>query len=45
MTQLMELDKLVIDVLVDNMTDSYSSKPDCVSPEFTNVVDAGAKEL
>lgn len=45
MPLLQPLDKLVVDVLVDNTTDSYSSKPSYVSPEFNNVVDAGAKEL
>jgi 7,8-dihydropterin-6-yl-methyl-4-(beta-D-ribofuranosyl)aminobenzene 5'-phosphate synthase len=45
MQSLRLLDKLVVDVLVDNQTDSYSSKPPNVSPEFKNVADAGAKEL
>jgi 7,8-dihydropterin-6-yl-methyl-4-(beta-D-ribofuranosyl)aminobenzene 5'-phosphate synthase len=45
MQSLRPLDKLVVDVLVDNQTDSYSSKPPNVSPEFKNVADAGAKEL
>jgi 7,8-dihydropterin-6-yl-methyl-4-(beta-D-ribofuranosyl)aminobenzene 5'-phosphate synthase len=39
------LDKLTIDVLVDNQSDSYSSKPAYVSPEFNNVIDAGAPEI
>ncbi len=39
------LDKLVIDVLVDNQSDSYSTKPAHVSPEFNNVIAAGAVEI
>lgn len=31
------LDSLVVDVLIDNQSDSYSSKPHYVSPEFNNV--------
>src|SRR5262245_59097865 len=39
------VDELVIDVLVDNLSDSYSSKPHHVSPEFNNVIAAGAQEI
>ncbi len=39
------LDKLVVDVLVDNASGNYSSKPDNVSSEFSNVVKAGAHEI
>lgn len=39
------LDNLVVDVLIDNLTDSYSTKPRHVSPEFNNVVTAGAHEI
>jgi 7,8-dihydropterin-6-yl-methyl-4-(beta-D-ribofuranosyl)aminobenzene 5'-phosphate synthase len=39
------VDRLVVDVVIDNLSDSYSSKPANVSPEFTNVLRAGAKEL
>ncbi len=45
MPQLQPVDQLVVDVAIDNVTDSYSSKPAHVSPEFTNVIEAGAKEL
>ncbi|HEY9678351.1 MAG TPA: MBL fold metallo-hydrolase [Drouetiella sp.] len=45
MPSLRPIDELVIDVLVDNLTDSYSSKPGNVSPEFNNVIAAGAKEI
>ncbi|HEY9777884.1 MAG TPA: MBL fold metallo-hydrolase [Planktothrix sp.] len=45
MSTLRPLDSLVIDVLLDNLTDSYSTKPPNVSPEFKNVIDAGATEL
>src|SRR4051812_45874892 len=43
--QLKQLDSLVIDVLMDNQSDNYSSKWDHVSAEFKNVIDAGATEL
>ncbi len=39
------VDTLVVDVLIDNLSDSYSSKPRHVSPEFNNVVAAGAREI
>jgi 7,8-dihydropterin-6-yl-methyl-4-(beta-D-ribofuranosyl)aminobenzene 5'-phosphate synthase len=39
------LDRLTVDVLTDNVTDSYSTKPPHVEPEFENVVAAGASEL
>jgi 7,8-dihydropterin-6-yl-methyl-4-(beta-D-ribofuranosyl)aminobenzene 5'-phosphate synthase len=39
------LDRLVVDVLVDNQSDPYSTKPHYVSPEFNNVAAAGAKEI
>lgn len=39
------VDTLVIDVAVDNLSDSYSSKPKNCSDEFTNVIEAGAKEI
>lgn len=45
MLPLTPLDRLVVDVLVDNVTDSYSTKPSHVSPEFNNVLEAGAAEL
>ena len=45
MPELRTVDGLVVDVALDNQTDSYSSKPAHVSPEFNNVVAAGAKEL
>src|SRR5271168_202989 len=45
MPKLQALDKLVVDVLLDNASGNYSSKPDNVSTEFTNVVQAGAKEM
>ena len=45
MPQLQPVDQLVVDVAIDNVTDSYSSKPAHVSPEFNNVIEAGAKEL
>lgn len=45
MPPLAALDRLVVDVLIDNVTDSYSSKPRHVRPEFNNVLDAGAAEL
>jgi len=39
------LNKLTVDVLIDNQCDSYSSRPDHVSSEFSNVVAAGAREI
>jgi len=42
---LQQIDKLIIDVLMDNQSDSYSSKPDFVTPEFNNVIHAGACEI
>ncbi len=37
MPQLCQLDELVIDVIIDNQSDSYSTKPSYVVPEFNNV--------
>lgn len=45
MDSLRELDSLVIDVLIDNQSDSLSSRPAHVSPEMSNAVAAGATEL
>ena len=44
MQHLRPVDRLVVDVALDNMSDNYSSKPHHVSPEFNNVMAAGAKE-
>lgn len=43
--QLKQLDSLVIDVLMDNQSDNYSSKWTQVSPEFKNIIDAGAEHI
>lgn len=45
MPALQALDKLVVDVLVDNWVYSYSTRPDYVTSEMTNVIDAGATEI
>jgi 7,8-dihydropterin-6-yl-methyl-4-(beta-D-ribofuranosyl)aminobenzene 5'-phosphate synthase len=45
MPKLKQLERLIVDVLVDNQSDSYSSKPPYVSPEFNNVIAAGATEI
>src|SRR5277367_2760366 len=45
MPHLQALDTLQVDVLIDNLSDSYSSKPAHVSPEFNNVLAAGAREI
>jgi 7,8-dihydropterin-6-yl-methyl-4-(beta-D-ribofuranosyl)aminobenzene 5'-phosphate synthase len=45
MHQLRPVDELIIEIAIDNVTDSYSSKPPHVSPEFNNVISAGAQEL
>src|SRR5260370_15733975 len=39
------VDTLVVDVLIVNLSDNYSSKPHHVSPAFNNVVAAGAQEI
>src|SRR6267378_3366529 len=45
MQYLRPVDRLVVDVALDNLSDNYSSKPHHVSPEFNNVMAAGAKEI
>ena len=45
MQHLRPVDRLIVDVALDNMSDNYSSKPHHVSPEFNNVIAAGAKEI
>jgi 7,8-dihydropterin-6-yl-methyl-4-(beta-D-ribofuranosyl)aminobenzene 5'-phosphate synthase len=45
MPALRPVDRLVVDIPLDNLSDSYSSKPAHVSPEFNNVIAAGAREL
>ena len=45
MPMLQPVDQLVVDIAIDNLTDSYSSKPANVSPEFDNVMAAGATEI
>src|ERR671924_924486 len=45
MRQLRTVDALVVDIAIDNLSDSYSSKPPHVSPEFNNVMAAGAQEI
>jgi 7,8-dihydropterin-6-yl-methyl-4-(beta-D-ribofuranosyl)aminobenzene 5'-phosphate synthase len=45
MNQLRPVDKLVVDIVIDNLSDNYSSKPSHISPEFNNVIAAGAKEI
>jgi 7,8-dihydropterin-6-yl-methyl-4-(beta-D-ribofuranosyl)aminobenzene 5'-phosphate synthase len=45
MNQLRSVDKLVVDIAIDNLSDNYSSKPSHISPEFNNVIAAGAKEI
>ena len=45
MIDLQAVDELVVDVAIDNLTDSYSSKPAHVSPEFNNVIQAGVQAL
>src|SRR5919109_4303052 len=45
MQHLRPVDRLVVDVALDNMSDNYSSKPHHVSPEFNNVMAAGATEI
>ncbi len=45
MDQLRPVERLIVEVLADNLTDSYSTKPDNCSPEFNNVMNAGATEI
>src|SRR5262245_58345197 len=45
MQQLRPVNTLVVDIALDNVSDNYSSKPRHVSPEFNNVMAAGATEL
>ncbi len=45
MPKLQQLDQLVVDIAIDNTSDSYSTKPPNVTPEFNNVMAAGAKEI
>ncbi|HEY7494374.1 MAG TPA: MBL fold metallo-hydrolase [Candidatus Tectomicrobia bacterium] len=45
MQPLHAVDVLVVDIAIDNLSDSYSSKPPHVSPEFNNVIAAGAREI
>src|SRR5262245_45368726 len=44
-TTLRPVDRLTVDVVLDNLSDSYSSKPAHVAPEFANVVAAGTPML
>jgi 7,8-dihydropterin-6-yl-methyl-4-(beta-D-ribofuranosyl)aminobenzene 5'-phosphate synthase len=43
--QLRPVDRLVVDIAIDNLSDNYSSKPRHVTPEFNNVMAAGATEI
>ena len=45
MQHLRPVDRLVVDVALDNLSDNYSSKPHHVSPEFNNVMAAGASAI
>jgi 7,8-dihydropterin-6-yl-methyl-4-(beta-D-ribofuranosyl)aminobenzene 5'-phosphate synthase len=45
MQQLQPVDRLVVDIVLDNVSDNYSSKPPHVSSEFNNVIAAGAREI
>ena len=45
MPQLQSVDRLIVDIALDNLSDNYSSKPAHVSPEFNNVIAAGAREI
>ena len=39
------VDRLVVDIAIDNLSDSYSSKPAHISAEFSNIMAAGATEI
>ena len=45
MNHLRPVDTLIVDIAIDNLSDNYSSKPSHISPEFNNVMAAGATEI
>jgi 7,8-dihydropterin-6-yl-methyl-4-(beta-D-ribofuranosyl)aminobenzene 5'-phosphate synthase len=45
MSSLVALDSLTVDVITDNMSDTYASKPAFAVSEMANILLAGAKEI
>jgi len=45
MSTLATVDSLVVDVITDNMSDTYASKPAFATSEMANILKAGAKEI
>ena len=45
MSVLAAVDSLIVDVITDNMSDTYASKPSFAVSEMANILKAGAKEI
>jgi 7,8-dihydropterin-6-yl-methyl-4-(beta-D-ribofuranosyl)aminobenzene 5'-phosphate synthase len=45
MSDLAAVDSLIVDVITDNMSDTYASKPAFAVSEMANILKAGAKEI
>ncbi|MGQ3297431.1 MBL fold metallo-hydrolase [Reyranella sp.] len=45
MSDLAAVDSLTVDVITDNMSDTYASKPAFATSEMANILKAGAKEI
>jgi 7,8-dihydropterin-6-yl-methyl-4-(beta-D-ribofuranosyl)aminobenzene 5'-phosphate synthase len=45
MSTLAAVDSLIVDVITDNMSDTYASKPAFATSEMANILKAGAKEI
>ena len=45
MSDLAAVDSLIVDVITDNMSDTYASKPAFATSEMANILKAGAKEI
>lgn len=45
MTTLATVDSLTVDVITDNMSDTYASRPSFAVSEMANILKAGAKEI
>lgn len=43
--RLAAVDQLIVDVITDNMSDTYASKPAFATSEMANILSAGAKEI
>jgi len=45
MSDLAAVDSLIVDVITDNMSDTYASKPAFATSEMANILKSGAKEI